>query len=74
MNIDSHLKSAEAPHLRSDLPPFGPGDTVRVYVKVREGEKERVQAFEGVVLRRRQGGLGSATALEWNAPFRCTPP
>ncbi len=60
MNIDSYLKSVEAPHLRADLPPFAPGDTVRVYVKVREGEKERLQAFEGVVLRRRQAGLGSS--------------
>ncbi len=59
MNIDSHLKSVEAPHLRTDLTPFGPGDTVRVYVKVREGEKERIQAFEGVVLRRRKAGTGS---------------
>ena len=60
MNIDSYLESVEAPHLRADLPPFAPGDTVRVYVKVREGEKERLQAFEGVVLRRRQAGLGSS--------------
>lgn len=59
MNIESHLQSAEAPYLRADLPPFAPGDTVRVYVRVREGEKERVQAFEGVVLRRRNAGLGS---------------
>ncbi|MFQ5656202.1 MAG: 50S ribosomal protein L19 [Candidatus Methylomirabilales bacterium] len=59
MNIDSHLRSVEAPHLRTDLPAFTPGDTVRVHVKVREGEKERLQAFEGVVLRRRQAGLGS---------------
>ena len=59
MNIDSHIKSVEAPFLRTDLPSFGPGDTVRVYVKVREGEKERIQAFEGVILRRREAGLGS---------------
>jgi large subunit ribosomal protein L19 len=45
--------------LRTDIPEFGPGDTVRVYVKVREGEKERLQAFEGVILRRRAAGLGS---------------
>ncbi|MFQ5532655.1 MAG: 50S ribosomal protein L19 [Candidatus Methylomirabilales bacterium] len=59
MNIDSHLRSVEAPQLRTDLPGFAPGDTVRVHVKVREGEKERLQAFEGVVLRRREAGLGS---------------
>lgn len=59
MNIDHYMRSAEAPFLRTNLPEFGPGDTVRVYVKVREGEKERLQAFEGVILRRREGGLGS---------------
>ncbi len=59
MNIDRYLKSVVAPHLRTDLPGFAPGDTVRVYFKVREGEKERLQAFEGVVLRRREAGLGS---------------
>jgi large subunit ribosomal protein L19 len=41
---------------RRDLPPFRPGDTVRVHVKVREGDKERVQVFEGVVTRRRGRG------------------
>jgi large subunit ribosomal protein L19 len=59
MNIDHYMRSAEAPFLRTNLPEFGPGDTVRVYVKVREGEKERLQAFEGVILRRREGGVGS---------------
>ena len=44
---------------RSDLPPFRVGDTVRVHVKVREGEKERIQIFEGVVLVRRGGGSGA---------------
>ena len=43
--------------LREDAPDFRPGDTVRVNVRVREGEKERLQAFEGVVIRRRGGGL-----------------
>ena len=41
---------------RRDLPPFRPGDTVRVHVNVREGDKERVQVFEGVVTRRRGRG------------------
>jgi large subunit ribosomal protein L19 len=44
---------------RRDLPPFRPGDTVRVHVKVREGEKERIQVFEGVVIRRRRGGASA---------------
>jgi large subunit ribosomal protein L19 len=41
---------------RRDLPPFRPGDTVRVHVNIREGDKERVQVFEGVVTRRRGRG------------------
>ena len=41
---------------RRDLPPFRSGDTVRVHVKIREGDKERIQVFEGVVIRRRGGG------------------
>ena len=43
--------------LRSDLPDFLPGDTVRVQVRVREGEKERLQAFEGVCIGRRGAGI-----------------
>lgn len=42
--------------LREDVPEFRPGDTVRVQVRVREGDKERLQAFEGVVIRRKGGG------------------
>jgi large subunit ribosomal protein L19 len=43
----------ERPYLRDDLPDFRPGDTVRVHVRVVEGERERVQVFEGIVIRRR---------------------
>ena len=43
--------------LRTDLPEFGAGDTVRVSVRVVEGERERVQDFEGIVIRRRSGGI-----------------
>jgi len=45
--------------LRRDLPPFRSGDTVRVHVKVKEGDKERIQVYEGVVIRRRQGGASA---------------
>jgi large subunit ribosomal protein L19 len=45
----------ESRHLRKDFPAFRPGDTVRVNWKSREGEKERVQAFEGVVIRKTRG-------------------
>jgi large subunit ribosomal protein L19 len=42
---------------QKDVPDFGPGDTVRVHAKVVEGSRERVQVFEGVVIRRRSGGI-----------------
>jgi large subunit ribosomal protein L19 len=50
--IDRYLPAP----MRRDLPPFRPGDTVRVHVNIREGDKERVQVFEGVVTRRRGRG------------------
>jgi large subunit ribosomal protein L19 len=46
---------------RTDLPQFGPGDTVRVHVKIKEGDKERIQAFEGVVISRTSGPQASFT-------------
>ncbi len=49
------MEFLEGRQLRSDLPAFRPGDTVRVLSKIKEGDKERVQIFEGVVIRRRQG-------------------
>jgi large subunit ribosomal protein L19 len=51
------LDQVEAARLRSDLPDFGPGDTVRVHVRVVEGGRERIQVYEGVVIARRGGGL-----------------
>jgi large subunit ribosomal protein L19 len=51
------LDFVEKTTLRRDLPPFRVGDTVRVHVTVREGEKERIQVFEGVVIRRRGGSV-----------------
>ena len=49
------IDAIEREQLRSDIPRFKPGDTVRVHVKIVEGDKERIQAFEGVVLRRSNG-------------------
>ncbi len=46
-------------YLRGDIPPFRPGDTVRVSVRVKEGEKERLQAFEGVCIARRGSGVSA---------------
>ena len=46
---------------RTDIPNFGPGDTVKVQVKIKEGDKERIQAFEGVVISRTRGPQASFT-------------
>ena len=51
------LLDLEKPLLKSDVPAFSPGDTVRVHVKIREGEKERIQLFSGIVIARRGGGI-----------------
>lgn len=53
----SVIREIEKEQLRSDIPNFRPGDTVRAQVKVVEGTRERIQAFEGVVIRRRAGGI-----------------
>ncbi len=53
------MDAIEQGAMRRDLPPFRPGDTVRVHVKVKEGDKERIQMFEGVVIRRRRGGASA---------------
>jgi large subunit ribosomal protein L19 len=50
------LDHIEAAYLRDDVPDFGPGDTVKVHVRVIEGGRERVQVFEGVVIARNGGG------------------
>ena len=50
----------EARELREKVPVFAVGDTVRVHVKVREGEKERIQVFEGMVIARRGGGVNAS--------------
>jgi len=54
------IKKIEQEQLKTDLPVFGPGDTVIVKVKVKEGDKERLQAYEGVVIAKRNRGLHSA--------------
>jgi large subunit ribosomal protein L19 len=51
------LKMIEEAQMRTDVPEFRPGDTVRVHVKVVEGNRERIQAYEGVVIARKHGGL-----------------
>ncbi len=54
MNI---IKSLEQQQLRNDLPDFNIGDTVKVHLKVKEGKRERIQIFEGIVLKRQNGSI-----------------
>ena len=48
---------------RTDVPEFRPGDTIRVHVKIREGDKERLQAFEGTVIARKNSGMGETITV-----------
>lgn len=54
MNI---IREIEKQQLKQDLPNFGAGDTVRVDIRIKEGKRERIQAFEGVVIKRQGGGI-----------------
>ena len=54
------IQELEEAQLKTDLPEFGPGDTVRVQVRVKEGDRERLQAYEGVVIAKRNRGLNSS--------------
>ncbi len=54
------LQEVENEYLRSDLPEFRAGDTLRVHVKVSEGDKQRIQVFQGVVIARRGNGTGES--------------
>lgn len=54
MNLINELESQQ---LKSDFPSFAPGDTVRVFVKIVEGARKRVQVFEGVIIKKKGGGL-----------------
>jgi large subunit ribosomal protein L19 len=53
------LRAVESSQIRTDLPPFRPGDTVKVHVKIKEGEKFRIQIFEGVVIAQKHNGISS---------------
>ena len=54
------IEQLEAEQLKSDVPEFGPGDQVRVQVRVKEGNRERLQAYEGVVIAKKNRGLNSS--------------
>ncbi|GKT07933.1 50S ribosomal protein L19 [Desulforhabdus sp. TSK] len=53
------VEALQREQMRGDLPPFRIGDTVKVHVRIREGEKERIQVFEGVVIRHHKGLMGA---------------
>ncbi|RZV35775.1 MAG: 50S ribosomal protein L19 [Chromatiales bacterium] len=54
------IEAIEQEQMEKEIPPFAPGDTVIVQVKVKEGERERLQAFEGIVIAKRNRGLNSS--------------
>ena len=60
MNLIQQLEQEEIARLGKTIPEFGPGDTVVVQVKVKEGSRERLQAYEGVVIAKRNRGLNSS--------------
>jgi large subunit ribosomal protein L19 len=53
------IEQIDKESMRMDIPQFKAGDTVRVHVRIKEGEKERIQVFEGVVISKRRGGMGA---------------
>ena len=56
MNV---VEALEKEQMRGDIPAFRPGDTLKVHVKIKEGEKERIQVFQGVAIRKRKGNTGA---------------
>lgn len=57
MNI---VETLEKEQMRADIPDFRTGDTVKVHARIKEGEKERIQVFQGVVIRKRKGNTGAS--------------
>jgi large subunit ribosomal protein L19 len=53
------IRQLNREQMRMDIPDFLPGDTVRVHVKIKEGDKERIQVFQGVVVSKRRGGISA---------------
>jgi len=60
MNVNKIIAAVEAEQMQKQIPDFRPGDTVEVKVKVKEGDRERLQAYEGVVIAKRSRGLNSS--------------
>ena len=61
-NMDP-ISAVEAKYLKDKIPEFGPGDTLRVHTRIKEGDKERIQVFEGVVIQKRGKGTGETFTL-----------
>ena len=57
MHLLDIIKAIEAEQIRTDLPEFNVGDTIKIDVRIKEGEKERLQAYEGTVIKKQNGGL-----------------
>jgi large subunit ribosomal protein L19 len=57
--MDPRVEMLEKEQMRVDLPVFGAGDKVRVHSRIQEGDKERIQVFEGVVIRKKKGAMGA---------------
>lgn len=57
--MDPRIEMLEKEQMRVDLPPFRAGDMVRIHSRIQEGDKERIQVFEGVIIRRRRGNTGA---------------
>jgi large subunit ribosomal protein L19 len=63
MNTQEIMRSIEAEFLKSDLPELYIGDTIKVGVKIKEGDKERVQPYEGIIIARRNGGINETITV-----------
>src|SRR5437016_14011742 len=63
MSTATLLDKLNAKLQRSDIPQFAPGDTIRVHVRIKEGDKERLQAFEGTVIAKNNTGMGESVTV-----------
>lgn len=61
------IKSLEAAQLKAEVPSFSVGDTVKVYAKIKEGNRERIQVFEGTVIKRQNGGARETFTVRKNS-------
>ena len=61
------INEITAEYMKNDVPEFRPGDTVKVFVRIKEGDKERLQLFEGLVIKRRGGGISETFTVRKNS-------